>query len=135
MVNVPIVLDTNVLEDRTFIYWLRKYRGEKILPAVAYSECAIHAVRKRRGLEKLNGLLRATGIIVEPMEKCHGDWAAYFCDEEDGKWKKRWRDYMIASHATCAPRVIITKDIEDFKPILGDRSMNPYEFMRKYSTG
>ena len=127
MANPPVVLDTNVFNDRGFMRWLSKYRGEKEVPPVVYCELAVIAVQRTGDTSKLDGLLHAGGIFVSEMLMEHARFAATFA-QEAADWKSRWRDYMIAGHAAIAPRHLITADTRGFG-CLGKRAVRPGDFM------
>ena len=50
----PLVLDANVLLDKTFLKWLEGYHDRKILPAIAYAEIAFAFLKKYDSTEKLD---------------------------------------------------------------------------------
>lgn len=133
MANPPVVLDTNVFDDRGFIRWLRKYRGEKEVPPVVYCELAVIAVQRTGDTTRLDGLLHAEGIHVSEMSMEHARHAATFA-REDQDWRENWRDYMIAGHAAIPPTYLVTADTTGFA-CLGKRAVRPSDFQAGIQSG
>ena len=133
MANPPVVLDTCSFDDRGFIHWLARYRGEKAIPPVVYCELAVIAVQRTGNTSKLDGLLRAAGIETTEMSRAHARRAAEFASE-DPDWRTNWRDYMIAAHAAYAPFRLVTFNIDDFR-CLGARAMTPPDFKSGIENG
>jgi hypothetical protein len=124
----PVVLDSSVFKFGDFLYWLSGYHGDKILPAVAYTEISIWlAVKKGRSRESIHQLLRRSDITIEYYTPQIA-WNAVLFGKEFGDFPDHARDYMIAAHAYTAPRMVITENKRDFI-FLSPRVMDPYEFM------
>lgn len=126
MAHPPIVLDTNVFRDSGFIWWLKKYRGDRIVPVIVYCELAVHFIEKTGDTAKLDGLLYGAGIAVNEMEREHARRAAEFA-QGSPDWHQHWRDYMIAGYAAFEPWLVITENVRDFSCLLG-RAIRPADF-------
>jgi len=117
------------MRDTDLRYWLPKYHGRKILPAVAYTELSVYLIGvKKKTQEEVDRLLRSMGIEVEWFRHDEARKAAeigVLC----GNFKEKARDYMIGAHAYTAPRVVITNDVTHFA-FLGDRVKTPLQIMR-----
>ena len=128
--KAPIVLDTNTFDRKDFLNWLKFYREEKNLPAVAYAELYVYFVgEKKQTQEGLDYLLRRLDIKFHHLGKTH----CVFGGEiglERGDFEKHCRDYLIAGHAYNPPYIVITENIKDFD-FLGDRVMTVDEAMSK----
>jgi predicted nucleic acid-binding protein len=128
----PLVLDTNVLLDKTFLKWLEGYHDRKILPAIAYAEIAYAFLRKYDSTEKLDRLLRWPDIRVERMDYRQARFTAeiaYRVEKPD--WRRQFRDYSIAAYAFEAPTVLVRGDKRNFA-FLEPRVRDPYELMREF---
>lgn len=123
---LPLVLDANVLGDGTFRHWLRGYRGDKILPAVAYAEFGVYVCRKRPR-SMYDATLAKAGIEVEWLTQAHAGVAI-----ETGltarDWDRNSRDHLIAAHASSPPRLLVTWNVSDFRQ-LRDRVRTPAQLM------
>lgn len=128
----PLVLDTNVLLDKTFLKWLEGYHDRKILPGIAYAEIAFAFLKKYDSTEKLDRLLRWPDIRIERMDYKEARLTAEIAYRvENPDWKKHFRDYSIAAHAFDAPAILVTRDKHNFA-FLQPRVRDPYELMREY---
>jgi predicted nucleic acid-binding protein len=130
----PLVLDANVLLDKTFMKWLEGYHDRKILPPIAYAEIAFAFLKKYDSTEKLDRLLHWPDIRVERMEYRQARLTAeiaYRVERPD--WKKQFRDYSIAAYAFEAPTILVTRDKHNFA-FLEPRVKDPYELMREFGT-
>lgn len=126
-----IVVDTNVMSDRVFLHWLREYHGAKYIPAIVYSEAALHSVQKGRSATVFhNYVTKDLGLIFERMDHRHAWRAAELAFHEKGAWgDDQARDYMIAGHVAQTGRLLITKNLKDFT-CLGEAVMAPEQAMR-----
>lgn len=122
--NDPIILDTCVFFDRSFINGLKKYHGRIIVPAVAYCELLYSCNVKNKNIDKLFGAL---SIEIEEFDARKAALAVKL-SEGWGKWKENCKDYMIGAHANPAPRKLITFNVNDFE-FLGDRVIEPYKLL------
>lgn len=128
----PLILDTNALDNRDFMYWLRNYRGQVILPVIAYCEfCYYKCVLQGKSNRQVDALLRTASIEVRDMSKREAICVAENCrniDEPD--FKENWRDYMIGAFAHLPPHILVTDNIQDFT-FLGRRVIKPITLMNK----
>ena len=132
MSQPPIVIDSNVFRDLSFINWLRSYHSRKVIPAIAYTEVLVYVTSVRgKTAGSFDALLRTAGIEIEWYRKEQARSAARF-GADGGDFSQNARDYMIAAHASLAPWVVITNNIQDFS-FLGDRVKTPYEFKGLFS--
>ena len=130
----PLVLDTNVLLDKTFLKWLEGYHDRKILPAIAYAEIAFAFLKKYGSTEKLDRLLNWPDIRVARMDYREARLTAEIAYRvQNTDWRKQFRDYSIAAYAFEAPTVLVTRDKRNFA-FLGPRVRDPYELMQEYGT-
>jgi len=122
--NDPIILDTCVFSDKSFLYKLEKYHGDKIIPAVAFCELYYHylCTGKEDFILKLFSKL---DIVIEEFDAVRAKNAALY-SEGYGKFEENFRDYMIGSHAYPPPRKMITDNKKDFE-FLKDRVLSPDE--------
>ena len=98
MSNPPVVLDTNVFNYPDIVRWLRDYRADKYLPAVAYMELAIVYYARDGSLIKLDSMLRSADIEKKDFDIHQAQTCALFI-EEKRVHKDRWKDCMIAAYA------------------------------------
>lgn len=124
----PIVLDTNVFDDKSFLAKLKTYHGAKIIPAIVYTEICVHYYNKGKSHENIDRLLRRLKIEYEWFRREQAREAAEL-GSCYGDFKKNARDYIIASHAYTAPRKLITFNTKHFQ-FLEDRVLEPYEFLK-----
>lgn len=126
----PLVIDTCAFLDKDFVFWLQKYHGWKILPAVAYTEVLYGLMNRGKSPEYLAKVLRSAGVDIEPFSPDLAVRAVYLA-EGGNNFKKNARDYMIAAHAYTAPRIVVTNNLDDFS-CLRDRVMNPRQVMKTF---
>lgn len=122
----PIVLDTCVFRNSHFIDRLAKYRPDKFLPPVAFSELSIHYYNKGWEIQDLWQLVRDAGIELVQMGP-HEAALAGRLGHEHGDWPRRWRDYMIAAHAYEGSVCLVTHNTKDFA-YLGNKVFDPGRF-------
>lgn len=125
----PIVIDTNAFRDRDFRYWLLTYRGEKILPMVAFVEFAFFLQSRGKSYEQVMSLVGRFRVHIQPFGQVHAK-RAIETSIAAGDFSKNWRDHMIAGHAHTAPMILITYNVDDFA-FLGHRVMTPQQAMRE----
>jgi hypothetical protein len=113
-INDPLILDTCVFRDGSFLKKLEKYHGKKILPAVAYAEVCLYLIGKRhKKPAEVDYYINKLGIEVEWLTKTRAQYAAlYGIKGED--FKDNNRDYLIGAHAYPPPRTMITYNKKDF---------------------
>ncbi len=127
LMNLPLVIDTSALRDRGFRYWLGRYHGRKILPAVAYTEICVYFIgMKNKTQEQVDGMLYSMGLKIEWFRTNEARKAAEL-GISLSDFSNNARDYMIAAHAYTAPWVVVTYD-SDFD-FLGTRAKTPQEIM------
>lgn len=122
------MLDANAITDEDFFRWLRSYRGDKILPGVAYVEAAVFVTR-RTTIEAFNGLLRATGIAVEFMGPREAQLAIELAREAKD-FHEHARDYLIGVHALSPPRIMVTENLRHCQFL--ERVVTPLEIQRRH---
>jgi len=125
----PLVIDTSAITDQNFRYWLYNYRGEKILPMVAFVELSVFLQSRHKSKGQIMELLRRSGISIQPFGQAHANRAVETAIAA-GDFKKNWRDHMIGGHAHTAPMKLITYNVVDFK-FLGPRVMTPQQAMQE----
>jgi len=126
----PLILDTCAMYDKDLIFWLQKYHGWKILPAVAYMEFAYHMmIDKGKTPEQVLKVLRSAGIEIEPFTPDIAFRTVLLAEGNIPDFKVNVRDYMIAAHAFTAPRIVVTNNVDHFS-CLGDRVMKVQQVMR-----
>lgn len=108
----PLVLDTNALDDASFVHFLRGYRPPKILPSVAAMELARVYHNRSWHPNRLRRLLAEHGIEVEAFGEDHAIAAAFRALPDDA-WSAKVRDHMIAAHVHGG-RVLVTRNVRDF---------------------
>jgi predicted nucleic acid-binding protein len=130
--NDPIILDTCVFFDKAFLHKLKTYHGEKVIPAVAYSELCVHFIKnKKKDDGFVDKVLRSMDIQIERFDAHNAKYAAKYC--QDGPdFKKHNRDYFIGSHAWPPPKIMITNNTKDFIFLGKIRVMEPWTFINKY---
>lgn len=124
----PLVLDTSAMRDRSFVHWLAGYHGEKLLPAVAYTELSIYMTGSRNKTQaQVDHMLRSAGIKIEWYRvqdaRVAARWAVMSGSSEN------LQDFMIASRAVIAPWIVVTNNVKHFS-FLGNRVKTPQEVMR-----
>lgn len=125
---VPLVLDTNSLQDRDFRFWLENYHGRKVIPAVAYTELCVYFIRrKNKTTEDVDILLRKMSVEVDWYRHGQAKKAAEMGAR--GDFSSKARDFMIAAHAYTAPWILVTYNVDDFD-YLERRVMTPKDVMR-----
>jgi predicted nucleic acid-binding protein len=128
----PLVLDANVILDKTFMKWLEGYHDRKILPVIAYAEVAYVYLRKYGSTDKLDRMLRWPDVRIERMEHRQAYLTAEIASQiENPDWRKHFRDYNIAAFAWEAPTLLVTKDRHNFA-FLEPRVRDPYALMDEY---
>jgi len=131
--NEPLVLDTNALNSKDLMYWLRSYRGKVILPIIAYCEfCYYQIVLKRKTINQIDALLRTSNIEIRNMSKSDVSCVIDICqDIKEPEFKKNWRDYMIGAFAHLPPHRLNTENVDDFE-FLGNHVIDPVSLLEKY---
>ena len=72
-----LMLDTCVLRDRSFVYWLSGHsRGKLCISAITYAEQMRQLLANNKSVEKFNELLDYCHITVVPFTKQSADTAA-----------------------------------------------------------
>ena len=128
MSQPPLILDTCAIRNKDFLHWLREYHGQKILPAIAYFELSIYFIgKKHREPHIVDDMLNSVGIQVGWFRQREAQDAAIIAIG-DGNFRERTKDYMIASYAWIAPRIVVTYNVDDFS-FLGSRVKTPDEIM------
>ena len=131
--NEPLVLDTNALNNKDLMYWLRSYRGQIILPIIAYCEfCYYQTVLRGKTIKDIDRLLKSANIGIKNMTKKDAICVIDICqDILEPEFKKNWRDYMIGAFAHLPPHRLITENIDDFE-FLGNRVIDPMTLLEDY---
>jgi predicted nucleic acid-binding protein len=128
----PLVLDANVILEKSFMKWLEGYHDRKILPVIAYAELAFAYLKRYDSTEKLDRMLRWPDVRVERMEYKQAHLTAEIAHQiEKPEWGKHFRDYSIAAYACEAPTLLVTKDKRNFA-FLEPRVRDPNELMDEY---
>lgn len=109
----PIVIDNSAFAKPDFRRWLKTYYGQKIMPAVSYSEALVHILNNDGTVEEFNELLRGLRVRVEPTKRDQGAIAAQSGSHHDD-WSENARDYLIGAHAASPPRILVTENVQDF---------------------
>lgn len=126
----PLVLDTNALADREFRHRLAGFDGHKILPAVAYTEIAMHFLAKGTPLRRLDRLLREASTVVEGFRHQDARVAAGTAHQV-GDAEENFVDHLVGAHAASPPRILVTRNTDDFR-FLGPRVLTPHEVRETY---
>ncbi len=133
-----IVIDTCVLiTDKSFFKWLMSYRGDKILPLIAYVEYSIGQRRRGKTQEEIDKLIKKVAQLEIPKfttreaEYTINIVTDVYDDDPNFDFKKNWRDTLIASHAYYAPTLLITNNVDDFR-FLEKRVLLPQQIQRRY---
>ncbi len=131
--NEPLVLDTNALNNKDLMYWLRSYRGQIILPIIAYCEfCFYQSVLRGKSIYEIDRLLNSANIGIRNMTKKDATCVIDICqDIDEPEFKKNWRDYMIGAFAHLPPHRLITENVDDFE-FLGNRVIDPVTLLENY---
>jgi predicted nucleic acid-binding protein len=119
----PLVLDTNTLSDTTFLHALREHHVLKLVPAVAYADASVHILNRDGSSRTFDHLLEEAGVEVERFERGHARTAAW-SGSVMRDFTENARDHMISAHAASPPRVLVTRNVDDFD-FLGDRVVTP----------
>lgn len=128
MEKPALVLDANVLTDKRFLGWLRRYRGRKILPIVAFVEVGVH-FRLQERLDDLRGLLASASVEIEWMRISEAE-SAIASAAKVGDFADNARDHIIGAHAAVAGRVFVTRNVRDFSHLAAVRT--PEQAMRDF---
>ncbi len=128
----PVVIDSCVFtQDRGFIYWLKTYHGRKIISSVTYAELQVYFLgAKKKEPSFFDGILRASRIEVEWFKKDHALITGMYGAESDS-FAEDFRDFMIGSHASIAPWIVVTYNVSDFH-FLNGRAKSPDDFRKEH---
>ncbi len=125
----PLIIDTCVFRDSSFIQKLKNYHGRKCISPITYVEMQIFLIGKKKKEQfYFDDLLKRAKIEIMTLRKEEAV-AATVIGIGNGEFNKNSRDYMIASHAYTAPWIVITYNKRDFI-YLGERVLNPDEFKK-----
>lgn len=126
----PLVLDTNSFRNTDFLFWLRSYNGQKILPVIADVELGVFFESQGEPLDKVQSLLNRTGVTIEWFRPEDGRVAIQTAGMTKD-FSENARDHLIGAHAASPPRHLVTENIDDFT-FLGDRVLTPRDAMKAY---
>lgn len=130
-----LVLDTNVLRDKDFIYWTQsEYHGKLSTSVVSYMELKRQMLHKKPDYD-VEAMLRKSRIEILQYTQGMAAWAAEIMNQKDDIQCERcgkidWADIMIYTSIGNPPTVLVTKNIKDFPD---ERVMTPDEVMKKFS--
>lgn len=130
-----LVLDTNILRDKDFIFWLAsQYNGKVVTTSVAYMEWKRQILNNRLDPDVVEKTLRVANITVESFDKGDADYAAELMNERINPCptcnKIDWVDVMIFASIGCAPTLLVTKNVDDFPD--SDRVRTPEQIRAQY---
>lgn len=116
----PLFIDTCALSDKDFLKWLKEYRGEKSISSIVYMEYCTYLIGRGITPDKLDSLLKRSGISVSQFNREQARNASMIMDGLDERRCSvcnniNWNDCMIAASAPCAPTVLVTKNVKDFE--------------------
>lgn len=128
----PVVIDSCVFSsDTDFIHWLKGYHGKKVISSVTYAELQVYFIsKKNKEPAFFDNIMRRSRIEVRWFRKDEALNTAYFGSNSDS-FAEDFRDFMIGSHASIAPWVVITNNVKDFY-FLEDRVKLPNEFKMEH---
>ena len=128
----PVVIDSCVFSQSTdFIYWLKGYHATKIISSITYAELQVYFIgKKKKDPTFFDSILKRSRIDVQWFRKGEALNTAYF-GSASASFAENFRDFMIGSHASIAPWIVVTNNIRDFF-FLGERVMLPNEFKNKH---
>lgn len=122
-----LVLDTNALIERGFAFFLRSYRGRKVLPSVAAAELFRHFWERRGwGPAEFFDYLHSIDVVIEPLD---GRTAVSAVLAAGPASSERTPDNLIAGHALAAGRMLVTRNVRDFPHI--ERKATPASLLRR----
>ena len=125
----PLIIDTCVFRDSSFIYGLKNYHGRKCISPITYIEMQVYLMGRRKKLQfHFDKILDSSNIEILTLRKEEAIAAAEI-GIRNGEFNRNSRDYMIAAHAYIAPWIVITHNKRDFAH-LGDRVLDPDEFKK-----
>lgn len=122
-----LVLDANAFNARGFVFFLERYRGIKILPAVAAGEW-YYVLCRHRGWppERFYAELGKMGVEVESLD---AELALVAASAADETFKTKKADWLIGAHALHPGRILVTFNVADYPQVR--RKMTPLELMAK----
>lgn len=128
----PVVIDSCVFSSSTdFIYWLKSYHGTKIISSITYAELQYYFIEKKKKEPIFfDNLLKKSSIEVKWFRKDEALGAALF-GVASNSFAKDFRDFMIGSHASIAPWIVVTNNIKDFY-FLNGRVKLPEDFKSEH---
>ena len=135
MSSLPkLVLDTNVLRDKDFIYWTQsKYHGKVCTSVVSYMELKRQIMHNKKNIDLDRFLNRANIDIISFTPRMASYAASIMNEREDIQCeccgKIDWADIMIYSTIENPPTILVTKNIKDFPD---DRVMTPNQVIDRF---
>ena len=114
-----LMLDTCVLRDKSFVYWLSGHsRGKICISAITYAEQMRQLIANNKSVEKFNELLDRCHITVVPFTKQSAETAARLTVETPKVCDKyrnfNWADTMIYSTLGNPPTLLVTENVKDY---------------------
>lgn len=132
----PLFIDTCALSDKTFLKWLKDYRGSKSISPIVYMEYSVYLFGKGISSERIDAMFKKIGITISQFSREQAKNASMLMsDLEDRRCPVcnniNWNDCMIAANAPYAPTILVTKNIDDFEMFADwkGRLMTPAEIM------
>ena len=125
-----LMLDTCVLRDKDFIFWLvGKHYGKISISSIAYTEHIRQLLSNGKPIEQFELLLKKSKITVEPFDKHSAIIAATMMNEDPKVCETchnfNWADTMIYANLGNPPTRLVTWNTKDFPS--NDRVLSPNE--------
>jgi len=124
-----LMLDTCVLRDAHFLYWLAgKRRGKISISAIAYTEQLRQIIHNGGSIVLFDNLLKKCKITVEPFDKYSAETAAVMSNDPkvcDKCQNFNWADTMIYANLGNPPTRLVTNNTKDYPS--DDRVLTPNE--------
>lgn len=136
MTNPKLILDTNVVRNRTFMKWLkRNYHGRIAVSPVAYMENLRQLFANNCDPKYLDDTLKDAKVKVDVFGKNEAIVAATVMNENikvcENCHNIDWADTMVYSSAWNPTTLLVTDNVSDFPH--SNRVLTPETIMERYS--
>lgn len=125
---MEIAIDTNVLNDTSFLKWLVNNKVKAYLSSVGYMELVYHILKKNASIDQMHSTIDSIGIVICPFDK---KLAMISAKAAIGRWDfaENARDYAIGSVPKEKDIPFITSNKRDFGWL--SEVHTPQEFMKQ----
>jgi len=135
LTNPKLILDTNVVRNRTFMKWLkRNYNGRIAVSPVAYMENLRQLLANDCDPKYLDDTLNDAKVKIDVFGKNEAIAAATIMNENikvcECCHNIDWADTMVYSSAWNPPTLLVTNNISDFPQC--DRVVTPETIVERY---